>query len=107
MIPLLCWEVSSLYSIFTFLVFAVHLSIIGASRYRGLSHHLYLQALCYFPAAFARFIIVEVTDTLGFSGHLTIKAVRVLVKYIQRMRDIFPLVKSVCRGQVILGEAFG
>ena len=66
--------------------------------YRGLSHHLYLQALCYFPAAFAGFIIVEVTDALGFSGHLTIKAARMLVGY-------FLLVKSVRRGCVILGEA--
>ena len=66
-----------------------------------------MQALCYFPAAFAGFIIVEVTDTLGFSGHLTIKVVRMLVRYIQRRWDIFPLVKSVCRGQVILGAGLG
>ena len=51
---------------------------------------MYLQALCYFPAAFAGFAIVEVTDALGFSGHFTIKVVRMFGEICSTEMGYFP-----------------
>ena len=70
------------------LILAVHLLVIWALRVEVCLIICSLQALCWVKAAFAGFMLIEVTDALSFQ-------VTSSLKWSECWWDIFPLMKSV------------